>query len=344
MIGGRRVGGDAPVLVIAEIGVNHNGNPALARSLVEAAADAGADAVKVQSFSAERVAGARAPKAAYQLETTDTRESQLAMLRRLELPTGEEAALAARCSELGLMFLSTPFDPASADALEAVEVPAYKVGSGDLTNHPLLAYVAAKRRPVLLSTGMADLAEVSDAAAVVRGAGAPLVLLHCVSSYPADPAEANLRAIPAIAHALDTPVGWSDHTSGLSTALAAVALGACVVERHLTLDRTLPGPDHAASSEPAEFGALVAAIRAVESALGDGVKRPADSERENRRLVRRSLVAARDLPVGTVLEEAMLDALRPGTGIAPSAWREVVGRRLGRDLAAHEPLAWDDLR
>jgi N-acetylneuraminate synthase/N,N'-diacetyllegionaminate synthase len=342
-IGGRRVGPGAPVLVIAEAGVNHNGDLDLARRLVDAAADAGADIVKFQAFRADRVAAPHAPKAGYQLEATDPGESQRDMLRRLELSGEANAALRDHCAERGVVFLSSPFDTASADDLERLGVPAFKIGSGELTNHPFLEYVARKELPVILSTGMATLDEVRDAGAVIAAAGAPYAVLHCVSNYPSAAADSNLRAIPAMASALGVPVGWSDHTTGTETALAAVALGACILEKHLTLDRSLPGPDHAASFEPGELADLIAAVRTAEAALGDGVKRPAANELANREIVRRGLVLTRDLAAGETLAPELLDALRPGTGITPAQLGEVVGRRAARPLPAGHRLGWEDL-
>jgi sialic acid synthase SpsE len=266
------------------------------------------------------------------------------MLERLELPREALERVIARCAERGIGFLSTPFDEASADLLAQLRVPAFKIGSGELTNLFLLERAASKGRPVLLSTGMATLDEVVEAAQQVRAAGAPgLVILHCVSNYPADPADANLRAIPTLAAATQAPAGWSDHTLGNETALAAVALGAALIEKHLTLDRSLPGPDHAASLEPDEFAALVAGIRTVERALGDGRQRPMDAELENRQIVRRSIVAAVDLPAGTTLDADSLTALRPANGIAPTERDALIGKRTKRALRRHELIAWEDV-
>lgn len=343
-IGGRRVGPGERCFVIAEAGVNHNGDGALARRLVDAAADAGADAVKFQLFRADEVAAPDAPKARYQAETTGASESQLEMLRRLELDPGAFAQLKRRAEERGLLFLSSAFDAASVDVLDRLGVAAFKIGSGEVTNHPLLAEVGRRGRPVILSTGTADLAEVEAAVDVVRDAGASgIVLLHCVSAYPAAAEDANLRAIETMAARLGLPVGYSDHTEGDEVALAAVALGACVVEKHFTVDRSLPGPDHRASLEPDELAALVGRIRRVEAALGDGVKQPTAAERANAQVVRRSLAAADDLPPGAVLTAGMLTALRPGTGISPARIDDVVGRRLRRAVARHELLDPSDL-
>jgi N-acetylneuraminate synthase/N,N'-diacetyllegionaminate synthase len=343
-IAGRTVGHGAPCFVIAEIGVNHNGDIELARRLLDAAAAAGADAVKLQTFRAEEVVAADAPKAAYQLVTTEGAESQLQMLRRLELDHDAHVALKQRAEEHGLVFLSTPFDVASVELLDKLGVAAFKVSSPDLTNFLLLDAIAERRRPVLLSTGLASFEEVDAGVTrlVARGVD-DIVVLHCTSEYPAPVDEVNLRAIPALAEALGRPVGYSDHTEGIDVSIAAVALGACVLEKHFTLDRSLPGPDHRASIEPAAFTELVASTRRVGQALGAGVKQPSASEARNLDSVRRSLAAARDLRVGTVLEASMLSALRPGTGISPAHVDEVIGRRLARDVDAHSLLSPADL-
>jgi N,N'-diacetyllegionaminate synthase len=343
-IGDREVGTGCPCLVVAEAGVNHNGDIELARRLVDAAAEAGADAVKLQTFVAEHVVSEHAPKAEYQLAAAEQPESQLEMLRRLELDRDAHVELKRRAEGRGLLFLSTPFDASSVDLLDELGVEAFKVASPDLTNFPLLDAIAERGRPVLLSTGLATLAEVEAGVERLRASGAAhIVPLHCTTEYPAPLDEANLLAIPAMREALGLPIGYSDHTQGLEAAVAAVALGACVLEKHFTLDRALPGPDHRASLEPSEFAALVGAVRRVESALGDGVKEPSPSERRNLPVVRRSLAAADDLPAGVWLTRGMLIALRPGTGISPSRVDEVVGRRLRRDLALHELLDPNDL-
>jgi N,N'-diacetyllegionaminate synthase len=340
-IGSRRVGPGERVFVIAEAGVNHNGEVELARQLVEAAAAAGADAVKFQTFRAEAVAATSAPKAAYQVETTGSDNSQLDMLRSLELGEQAYVELKRRAEERGLIFLSTPFDAASVALLDRLEVEAFKVSSADLTNIPLLEEIGSRGRPVLLSTGMADLEEIASALDVLPRART--ILLHCVSAYPAPPQEANLRALRTMADRFGIPVGYSDHTIGHEVALAAIALGACVLEKHVTLDRTLPGPDHRASLEPSELAELIRSARTVEASLGDGVKRPTESELANRSIARRSLHAAADLAAGTVVADEMLVALRPGSGIPPSRIAEVVGRKLARPVAAGEQLSWDAL-
>lgn len=336
-IGGRPVGRGAPCFVIAEVGVNHNGDVELAERLVDAAAAVGADAVKFQSFRAERLASLDAPKADYQLETTSPGESQLEMLRKLELGAGAHERLVHRCRERGVFFLSSPFDEESVDLLVELDVPAIKIPSPDLTNPILLERAARTGKPLIVSTGMATLEEVERALATVAGAnGGDVVLLHCVSTYPAAPDEANLRAMATMRGAFGVPVGFSDHTLGIDVALAAVALGASVLEKHVTLDRTLPGPDHRSSLEPDELASLLRGVRAVESALGDGVKAPSPAEASTRAIARRSLAAKADIPAGTVLTRELVTALRPGTGIPADRLAEIVGRTVTRDLRRGE--------
>ncbi len=343
-IGDRLVGPGAPVFVIAEAGVNHNGELQLALDLVDAAVAAGADAIKFQSFLADELVSASAPKADYQLASTDAAESQYDMIKRLELSQASHEAIRDRCAAAGIQFLSTPFDRGSADLLQRLGVPAFKVSSGDLTDWPLLRHLARFGKPVILSTGMSYLDEVSAAVEVIREAGNPeIIALHCVSNYPAAPADANLRAMQTMAAKLQVPIGFSDHTEGFTVALAAVALGACLIEKHLTLDRNLPGPDHRASLEPGELKALVTEIRKVESSLGGGVKAPAESEANTRSVARRSLVAATALAADTVLQADMLCEKRPGTGIPPSSAAEVIGKKLTRKLERNEMILWDDL-
>jgi len=333
-ISNKVVGPQQPVFVIAEAGVNHNGDLKMARELIDVAVAAGADAVKFQTFHADRLVTADAPKAQYQVETTGAGESQLEMLRRLELAPEAHRELQSYCREREIVFLSTPFDEEAADFLDELGVPAFKISSGDLTNSPLLEHVAAKGKPVILSTGMSDLAELIEAVSVLNSAGCENpVLLHCVSNYPANAAEVNLRAMQTIRAAFDVPVGFSDHTEGIDVALAAVALGACVIEKHFTLDRSLPGPDHLASLEPAALRQLVTSIRRIESALGDGKKTPSASEMETAKVARRSLVAAQEIAAGATLEREMVALRRPGTGLTPSELPALLGRRAARAIA-----------
>ncbi len=333
-VAGRTIG-DGPCFVIAEAGVNHDGDPERAHRLVDAAADAAADAVKFQTFDAAALAAADAPLAEYQRAAASVASGQREMLARLALPRDAWPALAAHARERGIVFLSSPFDAGSADLLEDVGVPAYKVPSGELTNHPFLALLAGKGRPLLVSTGMADIREVAAALDVIAAAGdPPVALFHCVSSYPAASADANLRAMGTLRAAFGIPTGWSDHTTGLEMPIAAVALGADLLEKHLTLDRSLPGPDHRASLEPGEFGAMVAGVRAVREALGSGVKVPTAAELETAAVARKSLHWGRDLDGGTVVRAEHLVALRPGTGLSPARLRDLVGRRLARAVTA----------
>jgi N-acetylneuraminate synthase len=341
-IDGFQVGRGHPCFVIAEAGVNHNGEMDLALRLVDAAADSGANAVKFQTFQAGKLVTAWAPKAVYQAENTGTGGSQFDMLRKLELPRDRHRDLAERCAKRGILFLSTPFDEDSADFLESIRVPAFKVSSGDLTDLPFLRHLASKGLPVLLSTGMATLDEVREA--VVALAGVPgLALLHCVSSYPAEPAHVNLRAMDTLRLAFDVPVGYSDHSEGLAIALAAVALGAAVLEKHFTLDRSLPGPDHKASLEPAELGKLVRDIRRIEQAMGHGRKEPAPSELETASVARKSLVAACDIPAGTTVAPEHVTARRPGTGIPPRMRERLLGRKTRTVMTAGTPFDWEML-
>jgi N,N'-diacetyllegionaminate synthase len=343
-VGKKRIGPGEPVFVIGEAGVNHNGDPQLALQLVDAAADAGADAVKFQTFRAEEVVSSGAPKASYQIETTGAEESQFDMIKRLELMPETHRELIRRCERNGIQFLSSPFDLQSADLLEALGVAAYKIPSGEITNWPFLSHVASKGKPVLLSTGMSDLAEVGQAVDVLRAAGCTeLVILQCTSSYPAPPASVNLRAMETMANAFQVSVGLSDHTQGNETALAAVALGATVIEKHFTLDRSLRGPDHKASLEPGELRSLIQSIRIVESALGDGLKRSAYVERDVRSVARRSIVSRQTISSGTVITGELIAFKRPGTGIAPSELQKVIGRRAARTIMADTVITFEDL-
>jgi len=334
-IGKSLIGQGCPVFVIAEAGVNHNGDVGLARQLIDAAISAGADAVKFQTFNAEAIAASDSPKANYQLATTSPEQSQLEMLRQLELSRDAHYTLKSYCDEQGITFLSTPFDLPSVDLLDRLSVPAYKVSSGDLTNLPLIEQVSRKGKPVILSTGMATLEEVGTAVETVQDAGCnELILLHCVSNYPAIPDEVNLRAMETMEQEFKVPVGFSDHTQGIAISLAAVALGAAVIEKHFTFDRNLPGPDHQASLEPTELSALVKGIRSIERALGDGRKKPTQAELETARVARRSIMAGISLKAGTVLQPDALVLKRPGTGLPPSMLKSIIGKRARIDIPA----------
>ncbi len=327
--------------IIAEVGVNHNGSPERARELIDAAAATGCDAVKFQTFRAEQLVSAQAEKADYQKADGAKGESQLAMLKRLELPEAAYAELQRHAQARGLMFLSTPFDALSADLLDELGVPLFKMPSGEITNLGLLRHIASKRKPVMLSTGMATLAEVEAAIEALKGC--EVTLLQCVSNYPALPADVNLRAMLTMRAAFGVEVGYSDHTLGIEIAIAAVALGARVIEKHLTMDCHLPGPDHRASLEPEEFGQMVRAIRNVEAAMGDGRKRPAASEAAIAAVARKSIIVSADLAAGALLTAEVLAIRRPGTGLAPALLEQVLGRPLRVAIAAGTPLNWDHL-
>jgi N,N'-diacetyllegionaminate synthase len=344
-IADREVGPGHPCFVIAEAGVNHNGDVAMAIRMIDTACRAGADAVKFQTFISEEVVTLAAPKAEYQMRTTDKAESQLEMVKKLELPPEAFRLLRDYCRRTGIIFLSTPFDLSSADLLEELEVPAFKVASGEITNLPFLEHIGRKRKPVILSTGMSTLDEVATALRTLRQAGTEHVaVLQCVSSYPASAAEINLRAMSTMTEHFLVPVGFSDHTTGIEVALAAVSLGACIVEKHFTLDRNLSGPDHRASLEPDELLAMVVGIRKVEASLGDGIKRPSATEQNTAAVARRSLVAASDLTAGTTLTVESIAIKRPGTGLAPSMREQLVGRRLRRDVSAGTLFSLEMLR
>ena len=341
-IADRLIGPGHPCFIIAEAGVNHNGDPALARKLVSIAAKAGADAVKFQTFKADALASFEAPKAAYQRASGEAEESQHSMLRRLELSAEMHRELMAQCSDEGILFMSSPFDEAAADFLAEIRVPALKIPSGEITNLPLLRHISALRLPTILSTGMATLAEVETAVLTLREAGAlPLALLHCVSNYPAEPSACNLRAMATLAAAFGVPVGFSDHTLGNQIALGAVALGACIVEKHFTLDKNLPGPDHKASLEPDELAAFVRGIRSIEASLGHGRKEPFASERETALVARKSLVAGLPLNTGQRLEPSMVVIRRPGDGIQPAHYAMAIGRILACPVRAGQTLKWE---
>jgi len=352
-----------PVIVIAEAGVNHNGDPDRALAMVDAAAGSGADFVKFQTFRAADLVTADAPKAAYQT-ARDGAGSQFEMLRRLELSEAAHHQILARCRARGIGFLSTPFDTASLAFLVGdLGIDRIKIPSGEITNGPLLLAAARTRLPLILSTGMSTLDDVERALAVIAfgldGQGAPdaaafaaafadpaarrhlagrVTLLHCTTEYPAPIAETNLRAMATLAERFGLPVGFSDHTAGLSAAIAATALGATVIEKHFTLDRALPGPDHRASLEPDELAALVRGVREAEAALGDGIKAPSASERGNLAVARKSLVAARPIAAGEVLSEETLAVKRPGGGISPLEYWAYLGRPAGRAYAEGERI------
>lgn len=326
-------------LIIAEAGVNHNGDLERAKHLVDAAAEAGADLVKFQTFSAERLAIAAAPKAEYQNQTTDQKQSQFAMLRQLELTAEMHEQLIAHCAKQGMGFFSTGFDIQSLDFLANLGAERFKIPSGEITNLQYLRQIGGYGKSLILSTGMATLGEIEEALDALEIGGSPrsqITVLHCNSEYPTPMQDVNLLAMTRIRDAFGVAVGYSDHTVGIEVPIAAVALGATVIEKHLTLDKNLPGPDHKASLEPDEFAAMVCAIRNIERAMGDGIKRPSHSEMKNKLIARKSLVAAKPIKSGEQFTPENLAAKRPGTGISPMRWDEVMGRTATRDYAADE--------
>ncbi len=351
--------------IIAEAGVNHDGSLGVAYKLVDAAKEASADAVKFQTFKAENVVSKNAEKAKYQKKTTDAGESQFEMIKKLELSFNDFAKLKEYCDKKEIMFLSTPFDYESVDFLEDL-VPLYKVGSGEITNLQFLEYIAKKGKPIILSTGMSTLGEVEEAIDTIINAnpsffisathhssfsihpssiaGYPLILLHCVSNYPASFEEVNLKAMLTLKKAFKLPVGYSDHTLGIEIPISAVALGAKVIEKHFTLDKNLPGPDHKASLEPQELKAMITAIGNAEKALGKGIKKLNKSELEIMKVARRSLVAARDIKAGEMVKESDIVIKRPGTGILPKLREIVIGMRSMGDIKKDEPFNWEDFK
>ena len=329
------------VYIIAEAGVNHNGDPALAERLVDAAAEAGADAVKFQTFTAERLVTRTAARAAYQITNTGSDASQFEMLRSLEVSEGMHRVLKARAESRGIAFLSTPFDVSSIALLARLGLQTLKIGSGEITNLPCLRAIGRLGKLVILSTGMADLEEVRAALNALVSAGTPkdqITVLHCHTDYPTAMEDVNLRAMITMRESLGIAVGYSDHTLGIEVPIAAVALGATVIEKHFTLDRTMRGPDHVASLEPGELSAMVRAIRNIEAALGDGVKRPTPREAVNVAVARKSIVAARDIAAGEHFTEENLTVKRPGGGLSPMVLDRVIGQYAPRTFTADEPI------
>lgn len=327
------------VLVIAEAGVNHNGDMVKARELIDVAAASGADIVKFQTFCADRLVTKDAAKAGYQIETTGATESQHDMLRRLELTPEMHDELIAHAMKRGIEFMSTAFDEESVDFLASRSLKRFKVPSGEITNLAYLRRIAGVAEEVIISTGMATLGEVGDAIAVFEKAGIPrsrLSILHCTTDYPAPMQDVNLRVIQTIAREFGTTVGYSDHTQGIEVPIAAVALGARIIEKHFTLDQSMPGPDHKASLEPGQLAAMVKAIRNIEMAMGNGVKAPSPSEIGNLPIVRKSLVAIRPIRIGEPFSPHNIGAKRPGTGISPMCLDEIVGKPAPRNFAPDE--------
>lgn len=336
--------------IIAEAGVNHNGDIKIAKKLIDVAVDAHADAIKFQTFKAENVVTSSTPKAKYQIKNMGTDESQFEMLKKLELPASDYKELFAYCEEKNIIFMSTPFDEESVDFLDSMGMGILKIPSGEITNKPLLQHIAAKGKPILLSTGMSYLGEVEKAMIWINeiwdrlDKKPGLTLLHCVSNYPASEEDSNLLAMKTMEAAFGLPVGYSDHTIGVEIPIAAVAMGAKVIEKHFTLDRNMEGPDHKASLESDELRGMINAIRRVEKALGDGIKKPTNSESELRKVARRSLVLARDVKSGETITANDITIKRPGTGIEPEFLDFIAGMKVEKDIIADSVLKWDDLK
>lgn len=329
------------VIIIAEAGVNHNGDIEMAKRLIDVAAEAGADYVKFQTFSAERLATRDAAKADYQKRNDGEADSQFEMLKRLELSEAMHHELIAHCASRNIAFFSTGFDIESLDFLNTLGLPLFKIPSGEITNLPYLRHIGSLGKPIIMSTGMATLDEIGAALGVLEQAGAPrdaITVLHCTTDYPAAMSDVNLRAMLAIKEKFGVKVGYSDHTQGIEVAIGATALGAQLIEKHFTLDRTLPGPDHKASLEPSELKAMVAAIRNIEIALGDGNKHPTANELRNVAIARKSLVAARPIKEGEIFTADNLGVKRPGSGISPMRLDEWIGKRASRDYRIDEVI------
>lgn len=345
-IGKNLVGPGQPCFIIAEAGVNHNGDIKKAKALIDVAANSGADAVKFQTFFADKIVTRSASRAKYQKQNMpDVSETQWQMLKKLELDSRVFAVLKKYAESKGILFLSTPYDEASIDLLEGLDVPAFKVSSAWITHLPFLQYLAKKGRPIIFSRGMADTKEIGQAIATMKKAGAKkLILLHCHFNYPTLIGDANLRMMQTLRNKFHLPVGFSDHTQGINAALAAVALGAVVIEKHFTLDRTLPGPDHKASLEPEELEQMVQGIRQVEQALGKPEITVTKNEAPMRKVSRCSLVSAVFIPKGTIISESMIAIKRPGTGIMPKDLNKVVGKTAKADIKPGSLISWRQIK
>ena len=329
--------------IIAEVGVNHNGSLKLARKLIDMATEAGADAVKFQTFEAEKVISRYAQKAEYQKRFTEASESQLDMVRKLELNKAAHEELFTYCRSKDIIFLSSPFDLDSIDLLNKLGLEIFKIPSGEITNLPFLKTIGSLKKELILSTGMASLAEIEAALDVLVTAGTELkkiTVLHCNTEYPSPMQDVNLKAMQTIARAFDVRIGYSDHTLGIEIPVAAVAMGASTIEKHFTLNKKMEGPDQMASLAPAELKAMVQAIRNIEKALGNGIKKPSPSELKNKPIARKSIVAARDIRKGEVFTEENLAAKRPGTGISPMRWDEVIGKKAVKDYKIDELISY----
>lgn len=338
------VGNKSPAFIIAEVGVNHNGDLNLAKDLIYKAAECGANCVKFQTFKAERVVLADAPKAHYQLKTTDAEESQLQMLKKLELDRAFYEEVIDCCDRAGVFFMSTPYNEEDLEFLENLQVKAYKLASIHAAEPSFAAQVASTGKPVILSTGMATLAEIDQTLRAIRHTGNnKVILLQCTTNYPSNAEDTNLLAMQTMRDVFGVLAGYSDHTTDEVACIASIALGAKVIEKHFTLDKSLPGPDHTSSSEPDEFASLVEKIRQTEKCLGSSFKRPCDVEIKNAVGMRRSIVAKKDIPIGTVLKNEHLTFKRPGTGLSPALLGEILGKKNRKEVTYDQLINWSDI-
>lgn len=328
--------------IICEIGVNHNGDVELAKKMIEKASECDVDAVKFQTFNSEDLVTDNAKTAQYQEKNTNE-SSQLELLKKLELTFDEFEELKNYALEHDVMFISSPFDVKSVDLLEKLDVPFYKLGSGELNNFELIDYIQKTNKPLILSTGMSSLDEITETYNHIKNKD-NLILLHCITGYPTSFSEANLNFIKTMQKEFDVPIGFSDHSPGIELPIAAVALGACIIEKHFTLDKTLEGPDHKASLNPKEFKNMVEAIRNVEIAMGDGVRKISENEDEIKKIARKSIILNENISKGTAIERKMLSIKRPGTGIAPNDIEKIIGKKVNRNLSANSVLKWDYLK
>jgi len=342
-IGDKIVGHGNPVYVVAEAGVNHNGSIDLAKQLIDVAKKSNADAVKFQTFITENMILRKTEKAIYQRSAT-FQGTQYDMLKKLEFSSDDFRELNEYAMEVGITFLSSPFDRNSVDLLDEIGVPAFKIGSGELTNLPLLKHAARKGKPILLSTGMGTIGEVDEALNIIQNEGLhEIILLHCVTEYPAKIENLNLHVIGTLKKSFQVPVGFSDHTEGTLMPYIAVALGASVIEKHFTIDKNMPGPDHKASLDPIQLREMVRSIRDVEKALGSGLKRPSSEEEKIKKFVRKSIVAKLDISNGSIIDEGMLSYKRPGTGLSPKYYLEIVGKKATKDIKRDDFILWNDV-
>lgn len=333
---------DYPTLIIAEVGVNHNGSVGMAKKLVDSAQKCGADAVKFQTYKTEDLITKDAKKAEYQIKNSDE-GSQFEMLKKLELSSEDFVEINQHALEKKITLLSSPFDNKSVDLLDELGMPLFKIASGEITNLPLIKRIAKKEKPIILSTGMANLCEIEEAVKLIEKYNNELILMHCVTNYPSKPEDTNLNVIQTLKNTFKKPTGFSDHSPGIEMPIAAVALGSCVIEKHFTLDKTLSGPDHKASLEPHEFARMVRSIRNVENGLGNGIKKLTDDEIKIKKLVRKSLVAKEDIPKGTRISGNMVTIKRPGTGIEPKFFNLLIGKKTKSTINKDTVLKWDQL-